>query len=472
MGLRFPLHPFLREYLRFVGLVPCQLTPNSHSYVAGFLNLCRDRGVTPSLDLFFQSFNLCRGGHANAEGFANLQQVARWKLFTEAPSSNKGWKERWCYVRVAENPFPAELRDRFRRHPKVGSAALEKDGLVIAKIPEGRTKQVSIKDHTADKGFYALGFRRYRFIGESDEKYPIFAEAFGGTRGVPVKMMNVRGLADLKKKKPSKCPRGTDAGVPKPAGDFFKKPEGPSVGPSADAAAAAKRKGSGRDPEGKKPKTGDAGKKVPPVIIVDEGPVSGANEDMQVAKVPPGVQGPSSEVLMVSLPAGTAVMNGTADPRALLRGITLEIDRVALGADEDEALEDRILRSSLTTCIALGEQARRLDEWRLRKAKQEAKMRELIRQNADAVRQMAMLEESLRQMTLRAEAADRGRAEAERSAAEALERAVKEAEAAKVEAVERARGDAISGFLAGGVAVRGAQAMAVLGRRVLGRRVV
>ncbi|CAH9081849.1 unnamed protein product [Cuscuta europaea] len=77
-------------------------------------------------------------------------------------------------------------------------------------------------------------------------------------------------------------------------------------------------------------------------------------------------------------------------------------------------------------------------------------MRELIRQNADAVRQMAMLEESLRQMTLRAEAADRGRAEAERSAAEALERAVKEAEAAKVEAVERARGDAISGFLAGG----------------------
>ncbi|CAH9081810.1 unnamed protein product [Cuscuta europaea] len=77
-------------------------------------------------------------------------------------------------------------------------------------------------------------------------------------------------------------------------------------------------------------------------------------------------------------------------------------------------------------------------------------MRELIRQNADAVRQMAMLEESLRQMTLRAEAADRGRAEAERSAAEALERAAREAEAAKEEAVERARGDAISGFLAGG----------------------
>ncbi|CAH9053540.1 unnamed protein product [Cuscuta europaea] len=62
MGLRFPLHPFLREYLRFVGLVSCQLTPNSHSYIAGFLQLCKSRGVKPSLDLFFQSFNLCRGG--------------------------------------------------------------------------------------------------------------------------------------------------------------------------------------------------------------------------------------------------------------------------------------------------------------------------------------------------------------------------------------------------------------------------
>ncbi|CAH9098303.1 unnamed protein product [Cuscuta europaea] len=62
MGLRFPLHPFLREYLRFVGLVPFQLTPNSHSYIAGFLQLYKSRGVKPSLDLFFQSFNLCRGG--------------------------------------------------------------------------------------------------------------------------------------------------------------------------------------------------------------------------------------------------------------------------------------------------------------------------------------------------------------------------------------------------------------------------
>ncbi|CAH9102663.1 unnamed protein product [Cuscuta europaea] len=63
---------------------------------------------------------------------------------------------------------------------------------------------------------------------------------------------------------------------------------------------------------------------------------------------------------------------------------------------------------------------------------------------------MAALEESLRQMTLRAEAADRGKAEAERSAAEALEKAAKEAEATKADAAAKAREEAISGFLAGG----------------------
>ncbi|CAH9071626.1 unnamed protein product [Cuscuta europaea] len=44
-GLRFPLHPFVLEYLRFVKLAPCQLTLNSHSYLAGFLSLCLSRKV-------------------------------------------------------------------------------------------------------------------------------------------------------------------------------------------------------------------------------------------------------------------------------------------------------------------------------------------------------------------------------------------------------------------------------------------
>ncbi|CAH9063813.1 unnamed protein product [Cuscuta europaea] len=113
LGLRFPLHPFLVEYLNFVKLARCQLTPNNHSYIMGFLHLCRSSWVTPTLDLFFQSFNLCRGGHTNSEGFTTLQQIPEWRLFSEVPSSHKGRKDRFCYIRMAENPFPGPLRDNF-----------------------------------------------------------------------------------------------------------------------------------------------------------------------------------------------------------------------------------------------------------------------------------------------------------------------------------------------------------------------
>ncbi|VFQ98678.1 unnamed protein product [Cuscuta campestris] len=36
-GLRFPLHPLLVEFLNVVDLLPCQLVPNSHRYIAGYL---------------------------------------------------------------------------------------------------------------------------------------------------------------------------------------------------------------------------------------------------------------------------------------------------------------------------------------------------------------------------------------------------------------------------------------------------
>ncbi|CAH9068579.1 unnamed protein product, partial [Cuscuta europaea] len=39
-GLRFPLHPFITEYLDMVGLPPALLTPNSYSLIVGFLLRC------------------------------------------------------------------------------------------------------------------------------------------------------------------------------------------------------------------------------------------------------------------------------------------------------------------------------------------------------------------------------------------------------------------------------------------------
>ncbi|CAH9101409.1 unnamed protein product [Cuscuta europaea] len=258
-------------------------------------------------------------------------------------------------------------------------------------------------------------------------------------------MMNVKGLARFKNK-PAKDPKGPDAGGQKPLGAPLKKPEGD--------AAVAERKPSAKEPPQapKKLKKGDAAKDDPPVVIVDDPPV------MPTAQVPGVVREPSLEVLTLSLPAGTAVLNGTADPRALLKGITLDIDRAALGDDDDQALEDRILRSSLTTCVALGEQFRRLEEWRLLKAKQEAKMKELILRDSQATKLMAQLEEELRLARAESERLRGEKAEAEAAAAETARRAAEEAEAIKAKAVATAREEAISGFLDGGWKTEGHKA--------------
>ncbi|CAH9096962.1 unnamed protein product [Cuscuta europaea] len=127
------------------------------------------------------------------------------------------------------------------------------------------------------------------------------------------------------------------------------------------------------------------------------------------------------------------------------------MDQAALSTYDDEALENKILRSSLTACVALWEHAQRLEQWRLRKAEQDWEMKELILKNSDAVKQMAPLEEDLRKAAegteLKAKAAaEEARLEAERAANKAAE----EAELAKAEAVAKAREEAVAAFMAEG----------------------
>ncbi|VFQ68870.1 unnamed protein product [Cuscuta campestris] len=59
-GLRFPLHSLLIEFLNEVDLLPCQLVPNSHRYIAGYLIRCKKVGVKPTLDHFLFTFKLTK----------------------------------------------------------------------------------------------------------------------------------------------------------------------------------------------------------------------------------------------------------------------------------------------------------------------------------------------------------------------------------------------------------------------------
>ncbi|CAH9095690.1 unnamed protein product [Cuscuta europaea] len=156
-------------------------------------------------------------------------------------------------------------------------------------------------------------------------------------------------------------------------------------------------------------------------------------------------------------------MHGTVDPNEFLRGATPSLDKAALSRLEDDALDSKILRASLTTCIGLGEQIRRVEELRLQKAEQDETLKRLVKDNAAAVRDMAKLEETLQQTEQKVEAARvearaEGKAEAEKAVVEAAKKAVEEAEVAKEEVVAKAwedadakaREDAVAAFVAEG----------------------
>ncbi|CAH9082879.1 unnamed protein product [Cuscuta europaea] len=129
--------------------------------------------------------------------------------------------------------------------------------------------------------------------------------------------------------------------------------------------------------------------------------------------------------------------------------MTSAMDKAALSTYDDAALENKILLSLLAACVALGEHAQRLEQWRLQKAEQDREMKELILKNSDAVKQMALLEEDLWKAAegaeLKAKAAvEEARLEAERAAKKAVE------EAELAEAVAKAREEVVAAFMAEG----------------------
>ncbi|CAH9104510.1 unnamed protein product [Cuscuta europaea] len=188
----------------------------------------------------------------------------------------------------------------------------------------------------------------------------------------------------------------------KPADAFFPKIIEPSSGDvyvavgiggsKPEAAVKKKRNDKGVEPPTKKQKAaGGAVEGSGPLIVIDDTPAA----DGPLASVTPkALVNPSPEELpreirQLSFAPGASLMHGTAEPRAFLRGITSKMDREVFETYDDDALENRILRSSLTACIALGEQARRREERRIHEAAQDKKVEGLIRKNSEAVKHAA-----------------------------------------------------------------------------------
>ncbi|VFQ66941.1 unnamed protein product [Cuscuta campestris] len=123
-GLRFPLHPLLIEFLNVVDLLPCQLVPNSHRYIAGYLVWCKVVGVKPTLDHFLFTFKLTKG-HKDWASYASLSQRSSKLFASDMKGSTKDWKPFFVFVSTGpESPFTGSGRLSFRRIPCPPDATL------------------------------------------------------------------------------------------------------------------------------------------------------------------------------------------------------------------------------------------------------------------------------------------------------------------------------------------------------------
>ncbi|KAL5774280.1 hypothetical protein ACOSP7_011837 [Xanthoceras sorbifolium] len=102
IGMCLPLQPYVRRFLREVGLAPAQLSPNSWRILIGMWCLWRLNGIDtdPTLSEIKHCYKLV--GHARGgDGWWHLSSWTRLSghsLIIGQPYSNKEWKKTWFVV--------------------------------------------------------------------------------------------------------------------------------------------------------------------------------------------------------------------------------------------------------------------------------------------------------------------------------------------------------------------------------------
>ncbi|XBH97859.1 hypothetical protein VPH35_127471 [Triticum aestivum] len=106
-GVRFPLHAFFCDTLNHLGLAPGQLSLNGWRVMVGFVALCHEAGVRPSLVLFRHFFKLY-----NRNGWCYIRcRVAAGVLFTglNYTISEREWKGGFFFL-TSPGQWPCPVR--------------------------------------------------------------------------------------------------------------------------------------------------------------------------------------------------------------------------------------------------------------------------------------------------------------------------------------------------------------------------
>ncbi|VFQ61514.1 unnamed protein product [Cuscuta campestris] len=117
-GFRFPLESLVIDFFKYFDFLPCQLVPNSHRYLAGFLIRCREMGVRADLERLLTLFRVAKSSRSDGGSFAALCQRQE-RLFKTKKESNRTWKSKFVFVSVGSaSPFRDTPLSSFRRRSK------------------------------------------------------------------------------------------------------------------------------------------------------------------------------------------------------------------------------------------------------------------------------------------------------------------------------------------------------------------
>ncbi|KAJ8615671.1 hypothetical protein MRB53_035043 [Persea americana] len=131
-GVRFPLHPLLRDCLREWGLSPCQLLPNAYKIIMGVVRLNEILSINLGVPDIEEAYDLCKSSEGHT--YYLRLRVHRTAFVTALEDSYKYAGEDRVFVRGAwefgDAEFSAEKGVR-QKEPVEGEQRLAREGAEV-----------------------------------------------------------------------------------------------------------------------------------------------------------------------------------------------------------------------------------------------------------------------------------------------------------------------------------------------------